>query len=71
MAHALALALLAAALLGTGLLVAQLASLRRHLAAPAPAPRTRLGISIRKPLCGVDDDLARNLESFVALDWPE
>jgi len=71
MAHALALALLAAALLGTGLLVAQLVSLWRHLGAPAPVPRTRPGISILKPLCGLDDALAENLESFAALDWPE
>lgn len=71
MAHSLALALLAAAAAGTAVLVAQLAALRRHLGRPSPAPRGRPAISILKPLCGVDDDLARNLECFAALDWPE
>lgn len=71
MAHALALTLIAAGLLGTGMLVLQLAALRRHLAAPAPAPRGRPGISVLKPLCGLDDDLEGNLETFAALEWPE
>jgi len=71
MAHALALTLIAAGLLGTAILLLQLAALRRHLAAPAPAPRGRPGISVLKPLCGLDDDLEGNLETFAALDWPE
>jgi ceramide glucosyltransferase len=71
MAHAFALTLLAAAALGTMILLAQLAALRRHFRAPAPTPRARPGISVLKPLCGVDDDLERNLLCFAALDWPE
>src|SRR5439155_12021378 len=31
--------------------------------------RLRRGISILKPLCGLDDDLVANLESFVAIDY--
>lgn len=71
MAHALALTLLAAGLIGTAMLLVQLAALRRHLAAPAPVPRGRPGISVLKPLCGLDDHLAGNLETFAALEWPE
>jgi ceramide glucosyltransferase len=71
MAHALALTLIAAGLLGTAMLLLQLAALRRHLAAPAPAPRGRPGISVLKPLCGLDDDLEGNLETFAALEWPD
>jgi ceramide glucosyltransferase len=71
MAHALAVALLAAAAAGIALLLLQLALLRRHLGRAPAAPRTRPGISILKPLCGLDDDLERNLECFAALDWPE
>lgn len=71
MAHTLALALLAAALVGTGVLLLQLAALRRHLGRPPAAPRGRPGISVLKPLCGVDDELEENLACFAALDWPE
>lgn len=67
----LGLALSGAALLGLVALLAQYAAVRRHL---ADAPRTggpRPRISILKPLCGVDDDLAANLETFAALSYPE
>lgn len=42
----------------------------RYLRRPTPAPRTTPGISILKPLCGIDDDLEQNLASFAALEWP-
>jgi ceramide glucosyltransferase len=71
MAHALALTLLAAAAVGTLLLLAQLGALVRHLRAPVAAPLGRPGISVLKPLCGVDDELEQNLEGFAALEWPE
>jgi ceramide glucosyltransferase len=70
MGHALALALLSLASLGLAILIVQAVALRRHLSAPAPAPRTRPGISILKPLCGVEDGLQENLLSFAALEWP-
>jgi len=47
----------------------QLVALVLHRRAPARAPRLRRGISILKPLCGLDDDLVANLECFAALDY--
>jgi len=62
--------LFAVAALGVTLALVQLVVLRRHLRAPVRAPRTSPPISILKPLCGVDDDLAGNLASFAALHYP-
>ena len=47
----------------------QLVAVALHKRAPSRTPRLRRGISILKPLCGLDDDLAANLECFAALDY--
>ncbi|NVJ06762.1 glycosyltransferase [Myxococcus sp. AM001] len=64
--------LLLAACLGLFVLTVQFALVLRHRREPAPAvkPGTpRPGISILKPLCGVDDDLEANLAQFAGLDY--
>src|SRR5262249_60995284 len=60
-------------LAGIGLLalLLQLLALGVHLRQPAPAAAIRPGISVLKPLCGVDDDLLANLEVFAHLDYPQ
>ncbi len=69
--HAVSLALLALSATSLAILLVQGIALRRHLAEPAPVPRGRPGLSVLKPLRGVDDDLEANLASFAALDWPD
>ncbi len=45
---------------------------RRHLIAPTPRPPAEwAGVSILKPLKGVDAGLAENLASFFRLDYPD
>ncbi|MFP2927928.1 glycosyltransferase [Pyxidicoccus sp. 3LG] len=64
--------LLAAACFGlTALLIQYVLVLRHRGEAPRtlPAGAARPGISILKPLCGVDDDLEANLEHFARLDY--
>lgn len=64
--------LLIAALLGLTALVLQYLLVLRHRRALPPAlPRgaPRPGLSILKPLCGVDDDLEANLEHFARLEY--
>ncbi|MBU8899120.1 glycosyl transferase [Corallococcus sp. H22C18031201] len=65
--------LLAAACVGLSALVIQYALVLRHRREPParPARASRPGISILKPLCGVDDDLEANLAQFAALDYPD
>jgi len=65
-----AIALFAFAALGLLVLAVEGHSLRRHLRAEVARPRGEPGISVLKPLCGLDDDLEGNLASFAALDWP-
>jgi ceramide glucosyltransferase len=58
------------AAIGLTLYFVQLGSARRHLREPIPRPREPRAISILKPLCGNDDDLAENLECFATLPYP-
>jgi ceramide glucosyltransferase len=68
---ALSLVLLVAAAIGVGVVCLQVWVLRRHLRGGASKPRLRPAISILKPLCGLDDQLAENLASFAALPYPD
>jgi len=63
--------LLGATAVGLVAAAIQVAVLRIHLRGPVPAPRTAPGVSILKPLCGVDDGLEENLASFAALAWTD
>jgi ceramide glucosyltransferase len=63
--------LVALAWLGVVAAALQLAALRRHLSRPPKSPAAFPPISVLKPLCGIDDDLWSNLESFAALDYPD
>jgi ceramide glucosyltransferase len=65
-----ALALLAVATTGLAMLWVEGRALRRQLAGPVPVPREGAGISVLKPLRGIDDDLEANLASFAVQDWP-
>lgn len=57
--------------MGLALLAVEGRALRRQLSGGAPVPRAPQGISVLKPLRGVDDDLAANLASFADQDWPD
>jgi ceramide glucosyltransferase len=63
--------LLSLAWFGVVLAAVQLVALRRHLARPPASADVLPPVSILKPLCGIDDDLWGNLESFAALDYPD
>jgi ceramide glucosyltransferase len=67
----LALLFAAAAAIGVLLAATQVVVLWRHLRRAPPPARRRPPISILKPLCGVDDQLAENLRAFADLPYPE
>jgi ceramide glucosyltransferase len=71
LAHLVSTSLLIASAIGVAIVVLQVFMLARHLARPAPVARTRPPISILKPLCGLDDELADNLAVFAALPYPD
>lgn len=70
MVHVLSLCLFGAAGLGLVALSIQLWLATRHLRGLKRVPRAQPGISILKPLCGIDDSLEQNLLCFVDLDYP-
>jgi ceramide glucosyltransferase len=58
------------AVIGLAAVAVQTWFLARHARGVDPAPKNTPFVSVLKPLCGVDDDLARNLASFAAQDYP-
>ncbi|MGE6763648.1 ceramide glucosyltransferase [Corallococcus interemptor] len=62
--------LLAASAVGLLALLLQALFVRRHRRTVPSAPTQRPGLSILKPLCGVDDDLEANLAGFAQLPYP-
>jgi len=66
---ALAFVLFGFAGIGLLLALAQCLALVVHLRRRSPLPTRHPGISVLKPLCGVDDDLLANLEVFAHLDY--
>ena len=65
-----AVGLYAAAGLGLGLYLVQLVSTFLHLRQRRASGTSAPGISILKPLCGVDDELEANLTAFATLAYP-
>jgi len=66
----LGLVLLAAAAVGIAALTLMLGLTVWHVRRPGLVPSAWPGISVLKPLCGADDDLAANIASFAALPYP-
>ncbi len=68
---AISILLFMASAAGLVLFAAQTVYLRRFLRRPTPMPTGPLpGISVLKPLSGLDDGLEENLQSFAVLDYP-
>lgn len=55
---------------GAATLAASAWAVRRFRALPAPVPQARPPITILKPLCGAEPELADNLRSFLRQDYP-
>jgi ceramide glucosyltransferase len=68
--HAISLLFFGLAAIGTALVALQSFMVWRWARRPARKATKTPGISILKPLCGIDDDLEENLRSFAALDYP-
>ncbi len=69
---AIGIALFSLALVGLAIVLAQFIVLRRHLRKEDATPHSCPPISVLKPLCGIDDDLASNIAAFAEqLDYPE
>lgn len=66
----ISLALIGVAGVGLMGLTVQLVLVVLWLRKPLKQATRYLGISILKPLCGIDDDLERNLAHFAQLDYP-
>ncbi|MGZ6131608.1 MAG: glycosyltransferase [Myxococcaceae bacterium] len=65
----LGLVLLAAAAVGVAALALMLGLTVWHVRRPGLVPSAWPGISVLKPLCGADDDLAANIASFATLPY--
>lgn len=71
MLQSLSLLLFVLSALGLVALLIQALAVRAHLRRPLARPKQVRGVSILKPLCGLDDDLEATLEHFARLPWPE
>lgn len=67
----LSLVLLVGAAVGIAAVAAQHLVLWRHVRQAPRVPLGTPGVSILKPLCGVEDGLLANLAAFAVLDYPD
>ena len=65
----LGLVLLTAAVVGISALAVMLGLTVWHVRRPGLVPTAWPGISVLKPLCGADDELAANIDSFAVLPY--